>query len=182
MRVTKTGMRSNKCNHDYDCYDASGLGARLKVLIWRSSKCRQYDFASSQAGNLRKHLKTHTGEKLNKCNKCELAFSQAGNLRRHLQKHSGEKSNKYNQCGFASSYSSVSRTHLKTHTGEKPNECNQCDYASCYASALRTHLKTHSGEKWQKQPVWLCIISGRPFEDTFEKAQWRKANKMQEML
>ena len=29
------------------------------------------------------------------------------------------------------------------------------------------------------QPVWLCINSGRRFEETFENAQWRKVKQMQ---
>ena len=68
VRVTTTGMRCNQC--DYDCYDASGLRAHLKELVWRSSKYSQCDFASSRAGNLRKHLKTHSGEKSDKCIQC----------------------------------------------------------------------------------------------------------------
>ena len=38
---------------------------------------------------LRRHLKTHIGEKTNKCSQCQFASREAGNLRRHL--HSGEK-------------------------------------------------------------------------------------------
>ena len=82
----------------------------------------------------------------NKCNQCEYASSEAGNLRRHLRTHSGEKSNKCNQCNYASSDASNLRNHLKTHSGEKSNKCNQCDFASSQASNLRAHLKTHSGE------------------------------------
>ena len=29
------------------------------------------------------------------------------------------------------------------------------------------------------QPMWLCIFWGRPFEETFENAQWRKVKQMQ---
>ena len=76
------------------------------------------------------------GIKSNKCYQCDYAFSQAGNLRKHL----------------------------KTHTGEKSNKCNQCNYACVQASNLRAHLKTH-----------------RPFEATFENAQWRKVKQMQPM-
>ena len=32
------------------------------------------------------------------------------------------------------------------------------------------------------QPVWLCIVSGRQLEDTFENAQWRKATQMHLLL
>ena len=83
--------------------------------VVKSNKCNQCNFVSSYAGNLKKHLKTHSGEKSNKCNQCDFASSEAGNLRRHL----------------------------KTHSGDKSNKCNQRDYATIYASDLRRHLKTH---------------------------------------
>ena len=38
------------------------------IEVKNTNKFNQCDFASSQAGNLRKHLKTHRGEKTNKCN------------------------------------------------------------------------------------------------------------------
>ena len=97
-----------------------------------SNKC-------SEAGNFRKHV-----QKPNKCNQCDYASSNAGHLRTHLKTHSGEKPNKCNQCDDASSDASTLRGHLKTHSGEKENKCNQCDYATSRASHLKTHLKTHS--------------------------------------
>ena len=61
----------------------------------------------------------------NKCNKCNYGSSHAGNLRKHLKTHSGEKSNKCNQCDFASSRADVLMRHLKTHSGEKSNKSHQ---------------------------------------------------------
>ena len=72
--------------------------------------------------------------------------SQASSLRRHLKTHSGEKSNKCNQCDYASSRAGDLRAHLKTHSGEKPNKCNKCDYASSQASNLKRHLMKHHGQ------------------------------------
>ena len=80
-----------------------------------------------------------------KCDQCDYASSRAGDLRRHLKTHSGEKPYKCDQCDYASSQAGHLRTHLKTHSGEKSNKCNQCNYASSEASNLRRHLKTHSG-------------------------------------
>ena len=113
----------------------------------KSNECNQCDFASIEAGNLKKHLETHSGEKPDKCSQCEFASLQAGNLRRHSKTHSGEKPNKCNQCGFASIRASHLKTHLKTHSGEKSNKCNQCDFESSWACALRRHLKRHKREK-----------------------------------
>ena len=79
------------------------------------------------------------------CNQCDYASSYAHHLRRHLKTHSGEKSNKCNQCDFASSDAGSLRRHLKTHSGEKPKKCDQCDFASSNAGNLRRHLKTHYG-------------------------------------
>ena len=39
--------------------------------------------------------------------------------------------------------------------------------------------------QWRKvkrmQPMWLCILSGRRFDEAFENTQWRKVKQMQQM-
>ena len=99
-------------------------------------------------------------------------------------------SHKCNQCEYITSFRRGSlRGHLKTHSGEKLNKCNQCDYASTQANTLRAHVNTHSGEKSNKlQPMYVCILLYKCFEDTFENTQqfeeventqWRKDKQMQ---
>ena len=78
-------------------------------------------------------------------------------LRKHMKTHSGEKTNKCNQCDYASSQAGHLRTHLKTHSGEKPNKCNQCNFAPSQAGHLRAHLKTHSLLKWNSMGIFLFI-------------------------
>ena len=43
----------------------------------KSKNCNQCEYTTSHAGNLRKHLKTHTGEKSNNCNQRKKATSEA---------------------------------------------------------------------------------------------------------
>ena len=109
--------------------------------LWRKAKQMQPMRLCILSG---RPFKNAQWRKVKKCNQCDFASSRAGNLRTHLKTHSWEKPNKYNQCDYASSQASNLRTHLKTHSGEKSNKCNQCDFASALACYLRTHLKTQS--------------------------------------
>ena len=34
-----------------------------------------------------------------------------------------------------------------------------------------------SFEAYKMQPMWICILTGRQFEETFENTQWRKSKK-----
>ena len=131
-------------NHKFDS-GSNHLGkAQCTVAI---EQIEIYDFVLKDAIVI--ILKKMTGNiiKSNKCNQCDYASSQAGNLRTHLKKHSGRKPIKCNQCDFVSSHASSLKMHLKTHSGEKSNKCSQCDYASSRADVLRQHLKTHTGEE-----------------------------------
>ena len=58
-------------------------------------------------------------EKKNKCNLCEYASDQAGTLRKHMKTHSEEKSYKCSHCDFATVHSSNLWAHLKTHSEER---------------------------------------------------------------
>ena len=146
---------------DRPLHSKNSIGKMESKCVERVNKCNQ--------GN----IKTQ-GENLYKCNLCDYTSSWTSTLRPHLKTHSGDKSKKCNQCEYTSSQSGDLREHLKTHTGEKTNQCNQCDYTSSCTGNLRAHLKTHSGENKQMQPMRVCIIRGRSFEDACKNAQRRK--------
>ena len=52
---------------------------------------------------------TKDEEKSNKCNQCNFASSWTGNLKAHIKRHSGANSEKCNKYNYASCYVKVSR-------------------------------------------------------------------------
>ena len=108
-----------------------------------SKKCDQCDYWTTFATTLKRHIRTHGGQKLNKCELCGHLFHQTGNLKRHMLIHNGEKPHKCRHCNYSCSETGDLKKHMRTHSGEKPYKCDQCDYASATASHLRRHKKTH---------------------------------------
>ena len=84
-------MEDHMANYGFGLKDANVILKKTTENVTKSNKCTQCDFASSEVGSLRTHVKTHTGERSNKCNQCDYASSKASNSRTHLKMHSEEK-------------------------------------------------------------------------------------------
>ena len=85
--MQKLEMDKTLENHDINKQNVEISMKKAKTL----NKCNQCNYMSSYKGNLRVHMKTHSGEKTNKCNLCDFATYEASNLRKHLKTHGGEK-------------------------------------------------------------------------------------------
>ena len=92
--------------------------------IWCMEEMIQSDFSINYTNIKALMPKPNDEKKSNICNQCDYASSRAGNLKRHLTSHTGEKPNKCNQCHYASSRADVLKTHLKIHSEEKSNKCS----------------------------------------------------------
>ena len=82
-----------------------------------------------------------------------------------------KKMQRSGECSFKSLKAANFTVHLK-----KKRQLN--------AFHMKIHLQIHSPLRWsgempKMQPMRICLLSGRQFEETFEKVQWRKVEQMQ---
>lgn len=78
--------------------------------------CTLCGFSSRYTNHVKRHMKTHNGEKPFCCPLCSYASAQLVNLQRHLRIHTGEKPYKCNHCMFACSSLGNLKRHQRMHT------------------------------------------------------------------
>ncbi|MGH0144312.1 UNVERIFIED_CONTAM: hypothetical protein FKN15_058032 [Acipenser sinensis] len=109
--------------------------------------CKVCNFSSRYSNHLKRHMKTHNGEKPFTCPHCAYASAQLVNLQRHVRTHTGEKPFKCEYCAFACNSLGNLKRHERMHTQDKPNKCNLCDYRASNSRMLKRHMMGHEVEE-----------------------------------
>ncbi|GAB1603198.1 zinc finger 236-like [Argonauta hians] len=122
-----------------------GSSSRSKSVV--SEACTVCQRVFTNLTTLKKHLKTHTGERPFECEVCHKCFQEPSHLTRHKRIHSGEKPFKCKVCEKAFSQSYTLTRHMRTHSGERPFKCEVCSKAFSQSYTLTVHRRTHSTDR-----------------------------------
>ncbi|CAH0697662.1 unnamed protein product [Spodoptera exigua] len=126
-----------------------------RALALRCSECGR---AFSHINSLRRHLRSHTGERNFLCNVCGKALSSRDHLKFHIRIHTGYKPNVCKTCGKGFVKKCNLTLHERVHSGEKPHVCSHCGKAFSQRSTLVIHERYHSGAR-----PYVCALCGRGF-------------------
>ena len=111
-----------------------------------SPKCKSSDPQNQKDRPPEKHQHVHT-EKPFKCSICGNAFSYISSLKRHQRTHRGDKSYKCSTCGKSFMLAEYLKNHQRIHTGEKPYQCQTCGKSFSRRYECKDHERIHSGDK-----------------------------------
>ncbi|XP_064093050.1 zinc finger protein 513-like isoform X10 [Macrobrachium nipponense] len=106
-------------------------------------QCPSCPYSTNVTTNLKKHIRTHTGERPYPCPYCSFRAVQEENLKAHIRTHTGEKPFACPHCSFQSSKKANLQRHLHIHSREKPFQCSHCPYQCNQEAALGDHMHLH---------------------------------------
>ena len=93
---------------------------------------------------LRRDMKSpNTSIKMHQCPYCRYSTSVLTHMKRHVRTHTGEKPFACTFCSYTCSTKENLKKHIRTHTGEKPYFCPHCPYRSSRTDSLKSHLFLH---------------------------------------
>ncbi|XP_032992864.1 zinc finger protein 711-like isoform X5 [Lacerta agilis] len=112
-------------------------------------QCQHCVFRCADQSNLKTHIKTKHGTDLPfKCEHCPQMFTDEKELQQHTELFQGHKTHLCPHCDHKSTNSSDLKRHIiSVHTKDFPHKCEVCEKGFHRPSELKKHSETHKGKK-----------------------------------
>ncbi|XP_075159000.1 uncharacterized protein LOC142232168 [Haematobia irritans] len=145
-KIRHSGIKEHKCKEcPKEFFTAKELKGHMFCHNGMPIVCEVCGKKCRDGGDLKAHMRRHTGERPAKCEVCGKSFFTKYDLSVHSVAHTNDRPFSCEVCGSRFQRKKALRVHKRIHSKERSNHvCQICGKSFAQSNGLKSHLRTHA--------------------------------------